>query len=34
MTEKEFEAIVLEHAMAMEQSANKDMRIRCHIHDA
>jgi hypothetical protein len=34
MTEEEFEAIVLEHALTMEQSANSDMRIRCHIHDA
>jgi len=33
MKKEEFEQIVAETALAMEMDANKDFRIRCHIHE-
>ena len=33
MTKEEFEELVIEHALEMESVANKDARIRCHVHE-
>jgi hypothetical protein len=33
MTKEQFEKIVAQHCVKAEMDINKDMRIRCHVHE-